>query len=69
MITRTLKVGDIHCDRCENTISAALSKLPGVAHVLASAERNDVRVSFDDSKVSEDELWARLGEVGFQPSS
>jgi copper chaperone len=69
MITRTIEVDEIHCGGCENTIQSALSRLPGVAQVVASAERNDVRVSFDDNKVSEDQLRERLEEVGFAPVS
>lgn len=69
MITRTFKVADIHCASCENTIQTALSRLPGVSLVVPSAESNDVKVSFDDATVTEGELRARLGEVGFEPVS
>ncbi|MFN2608193.1 MAG: heavy-metal-associated domain-containing protein [Acidimicrobiales bacterium] len=69
MITRTFNVDEVHCASCEHTIRTALSRLPGVAVVVASAERNDVRVSFDDSKVGEDELRATLGDAGFEPVS
>ena len=65
--TRTFKVDQIHCASCENTIKSALSRLPGVSLVVPSAETNDVKVSFDDTKVTENELRSRLGEVGFQP--
>lgn len=67
MVTRTFRVNDIHCASCEHTIRTALSRLPGVALVVPSAQTNDVKVSFDDARVSEDELRARLGEVGFEP--
>lgn len=66
MTTTTIQVNDIHCASCENTIRAALSRLPGVALVVASAERNDVRVSFDDTKVTQEELRALLEEVGYE---
>ena len=69
MITRTFKVNEIHCDSCENTIRTALSRLPGVALVVPSAERNDVKVSFDDTQVAEDQVRATLEEVGFEPIS
>lgn len=69
MVTRTLKVDEIHCASCEKTIRTALSRLPGVAVVVPSAERNDVRVSFDDTVVGEDQLRAALEEVGFPPVS
>lgn len=67
MLTTTLRVAEIHCDGCRRTIGEALGRLPGVAHVVASVERNDVRVSFDEARVGEDALRARLAEVGFPP--
>lgn len=67
MVTRTFRVEEIHCASCENTIRTALTRLPGVALVVPSSATNDVKVSFDDAKVSEAELRARLEEVGFAP--
>jgi copper chaperone CopZ len=67
MITRTFKITEIHCASCENTIRTALSRIPGVAVVVPSAERNDVKVSFDDTQVAEEELRAALEDVGFEP--
>jgi len=69
MVTRTFEVNEIHCASCENTIRTALSRLPGVALVVASAERNDVKVSFDATLVAEDQLRAALGDAGFEPAS
>ena len=66
MTTTTLRISEIHCASCENTIRTALSRLPGVVVVVPSAETNDVKVSFDETKVTEDDLRARLGEVGFE---
>ncbi|MFN2504725.1 MAG: heavy-metal-associated domain-containing protein [Acidimicrobiales bacterium] len=67
MITRTFRVAEIHCANCENTIKTSLSRLPGVSVVVPSAERNDVRVSFDDAQVSEEQLRRALADVGFEP--
>jgi len=67
MVTKTFTFSDIHCASCETTIRAALSRLPGVAVVVPSAERNDVKVSFDDTKVAADQLRAALGDAGFEP--
>ncbi|MDQ3979211.1 MAG: heavy-metal-associated domain-containing protein [Actinomycetota bacterium] len=69
MITRTFKVAEIHCANCEKTIRTALSRLAGVSLVVPSSNTNDVKVSFDDTKVTEAELRARLEEVGFAPVS
>jgi copper chaperone CopZ len=67
MITRIFNVSEIHCASCENTIRTALSRLPGVGAVVPSSATGDVRVSFDSAKVSEEQLRARLQEVGFEP--
>lgn len=67
MITRTFEVSEIHCASCENTITTVLTRVPGVAAVVASADRNDVRVSFDDTAVSDEELRVLLGDAGFEP--
>jgi copper chaperone CopZ len=67
MTTATFKVAEIHCAGCENTIRTALSGLPGVTLVVPSAERNDVKISFDDTRVTEDELRDRLTEAGYEP--
>ncbi len=65
----TFRVAEIHCANCEHTIRTALSRVAGVNLVVPSAETNEVKVSFDDTKVTEDELRARLGAAGFEPVS
>jgi copper chaperone CopZ len=67
MATTTFKVAEIHCAGCENTIRTALSGLSGVTLVVPSADRNDVKVSFDETRVTEEELRARLAEAGYEP--
>ncbi len=67
MATTTFKVAEIHCAGCENTIRTALSGLAGVTLVVPSAERNDVKVSFDETRVTEEELRARLTDAGYEP--
>ena len=69
MITRTFRVAEIHCASCENTIKTSLSRLPGVAVVVPSADSNDVKVSFDDAQVSEEQLRTVLAEAGFETVS
>jgi copper chaperone CopZ len=67
MVTTTFKVDEIHCASCENTIRTALSRLPGVGVVVPSAERNDVKVSYDHTRLAEEQLRAALADVGFEP--
>lgn len=67
MASTSIKVKQIHCSSCEHTIRTALGRLDGVRTVVPSAARNDVRVSFDEAKLSEDRLRAALSEVGYEP--
>jgi copper chaperone CopZ len=46
-------------------VRSALSRLPGVLQVSPSAERNEVRVSYDENQVDEKQLRARLAEIGY----
>ena len=67
MVSASIKVREIHCASCENTIRAVLGRLDGVRAVVPSAARGEVRVQFDEAKVSEDQLRAALAEVGYEP--
>ncbi len=67
VITKTFRVAEIHCANCENTIRTALSKVAGVRVVVPSSATNDVKVSFDPTQVTVQQLRDRLEEVGFAP--
>lgn len=67
VVTRTFNVAEIHCASCENTIRTALSRLDGVSVVVPSSATNEVKVSFDSAKVTEEQIRERLDEVGFSP--
>ncbi|HEX6266237.1 MAG TPA: heavy metal-associated domain-containing protein [Burkholderiales bacterium] len=56
----------IHCAGCESRIAAGLRRLPGVEDVQASAETQRVRVAIDPARTSEDEVRARLAQLGYQ---
>ncbi len=63
----TIKVKEIHCTGCENTISTALNRLPGVRHVIASSIDNKVKLTFEEDKIDEPELRKKLAEIGYEP--
>jgi len=56
----------IHCAGCESRIATALRRLPGVEVVQASAETQRVSVTIDPARTSEDEVRARLEQLGYQ---
>ena len=61
----TLRVPAIHCGGCVKTITGTLEALPSVAVIQADTETKLVRVQFDESVVSVDQIREALDEVGF----
>lgn len=57
--------GSIHCEGCERRIHKALTRVPGVLVVQASATCQQVRVSYEDGDTSTERLSAKLNEIGF----
>ena len=60
-----LKVPALHCGGCVNTVTGTLEALPSVEVTQADAETKLVRVEFDESAVSVDQIRDALDEVGF----
>ncbi len=71
MNTRAVKFqvigeGKIHCEGCESRIASALRRMPGVEEVQASATTQQVNVRLDPARTSDDEVRAKLAELGHQ---
>ena len=56
----------IHCAGCEERITNALRRLPGIQDVQASHETQRVVVTFDPARVSPDTVKAKLEQLGYQ---
>ena len=61
----TLKIPAIHCDACVRTITGTLKELPSVEVAQADTETKLIRIQFDESAVSVDQIREALDEVGF----
>ena len=61
----SLKVPAIHCDGCVATVTRALEALPSVRIAEADPESKLVRVQFDESAVSVEQIRDALHEIGF----
>ncbi len=61
----TLTAPDISCGHCVATVTGTLTDLAGVERVDASAETKEIRVSFDSSAVSLDDIRAALAGAGY----
>ncbi len=67
MAEARIRVQQIHCSSCENTIRKAIGRLEGVRSVTPDPRTDEVRVLFDEGKVSADQIRARLDEIGYTP--
>ena len=61
----TLTAPDISCGHCVATVTEALTALDGVQRVEASADTQQVAVSFDSGRVSLPQIEAALGKAGY----
>lgn len=55
----------IHCAGCEQRITNALKRVPGVRDVHADHRTQEVRVT-TDGQLSGDDLRDRLGRIGYE---
>ena len=61
----TLKIPAIDCQKCVDTIRRTLQAVPSAEVADADTETKLVRVQFDESAVSADQIREALDEVGF----
>jgi copper chaperone len=65
MTEKTLKVPDMSCGHCKAAVEGELNKISGVEYSKADVEKGTVEVSFDDGKVSKEELKGAIEGAGY----
>ena len=65
MTEKTLRVPDMHCGHCKAAVEGELNKLSGVQRASADVEKGTVEVSYDEGKVSTDDLKDAIEEAGY----
>jgi mercuric transport protein len=63
--TETLKVSGWHCGGCASKTEAALKDVKGVTTVSADKNKQQVTVTYDDSKVKRADLEKAIADAGF----
>ena len=61
----TLKIPAIDCQKCVDTIKRTLQAVPSAEVAQADTETKLVRIQFDESAVSVDQIREALDEIGF----
>lgn len=56
----------MHCGGCETRVRFALSRMPGVQEVLASAKTQRIAVVINPDQVTPEQVQARLQDAGFE---
>lgn len=69
MAITVLNVPDISCEHCERTITNALTPVAGVRNVTVDIPGKQVRVDYDESQVSVDQMKEVLEEEEYPVQS
>jgi copper chaperone len=65
MTEKTLKVPEMSCGHCKAAIEGELNRLSGVERSNADVEKGTVEVTFDEGKLSTEQLKAAIEEAGY----
>jgi copper chaperone len=65
MTEATFKVPDMSCGHCKAAVEGELNKLSGVERANADVEKGTVEVSYDEGKVSTEQLKGAIEEAGY----
>ncbi|MEQ1896112.1 MAG: heavy-metal-associated domain-containing protein [Vicinamibacterales bacterium] len=63
--TVTLSVTGMTCGGCENAVTRALGRLPGVERVSASHAAHQVTITFDDTSVTLARIREGISALGY----
>lgn len=61
----TLEAPDISCDHCIGSIEKAVTKLAGVRFISGDPEKKAVKIEYDPSQATMDEIAATMEEEGY----
>lgn len=65
MQTVTLTVEGMSCGHCVKAVETGVNELNGIENVTVNLEDANVAVSYDDEKVSVDEIKEAIEEQGY----
>jgi len=64
-ITKEFAVQGMHCQGCVNSVTGAVKRVPGVARVDVSLEKNAATVEFDPATANPLGIVAAIEGAGF----
>jgi copper chaperone CopZ len=58
-------VPDMHCPACSMLLEGIEDELPGIRRITASYHKQRLEVDFDETRVSEAQIVAAAGDLGY----
>lgn len=65
MTDKTLSVEGMNCGHCRAAVEGELNKLSGVESSNANVEKGTVEVSYDEAKLTVEDLEGAIEEAGY----
>jgi copper chaperone len=65
MTDKTLNVTGMSCGHCKAAVESELNRLSGVERANADVERGTVEVSYDEVRVTTEDLKGAIEEAGY----
>lgn len=65
MATETIKVEGMSCEHCKHAVEDALTNLDGVSTANVNLEEGNVKVDFDDNKVTTPNMHEAIEDQGY----
>ena len=65
MTQRTLKIQGMTCNHCVMRVAKALKALPGIQDARVDLQKAEAVVSFDETKVTIDNMAAAVKDAGY----
>lgn len=66
MVSRTIKVTDMTCDHCVQTIKKAVGETAGVKQIDVNLQKKQVSVEFDESQTDLETIIAKIADAGYE---
>ncbi|CCQ91539.1 Copper chaperone CopZ [Nitrospina gracilis 3/211] len=66
MAHETLNVDGMTCGHCVETVSKAVSSIPGVSKVDVDLEKKRVTVDFDENQTALADIKSKITDVGYE---
>ncbi|MBX4200508.1 heavy metal translocating P-type ATPase [Candidatus Parcubacteria bacterium] len=65
MISKTYGIKGMHCASCASVIELTLKKVPGVVSIESNYGTETIKVSFDEKKISAEDLSKKIEPLGY----